>query len=372
MNSAEPIVIVHVIHHLVIGGMENGLVNLVNRLDQDRYRHIIICVEDFSEFRDRITADVRVIPMFRSRSGVWPLRRRLYRLFREIRPDIVHTRNMSALDAIIPARLAGVKYCIHGEHGFDVDDLSWSNRKKQLLRKLHRPFVHDYIAVSQHLRNNLLTVIGCRKNRVHQIYNGVDTEKFASGNSKATTVLPLTFGTVGRLQKVKDQRALVLAFARLVEASSDVRKQARLLIYGDGPMKDSLEKLIEDNGLEDCAHMMGATHNPAAAYREIDVFVLPSLMEGISNTILEAMSSGLPVLASNVGGNAELVTDRHTGFLFEAGDSVGLSRLMNTYFSDRTLLTGHGIAGREKVESEFSLTRMIHEYEGVYSRCVRP
>ena len=121
--SKTPIFIVHVIHHLHTGGLENGLVNLINHLPRDRFRHAVVCVEDFSDFKQRIERDdVEVYAMHRSRIGVWRLRWRLLKLLSELKPDIVHSRNMSGLDALLPARSLGIK-TIHSEHGYDVDDV---------------------------------------------------------------------------------------------------------------------------------------------------------------------------------------------------------------------------------------------------------
>lgn len=123
MMDCKPLFVVHVIHHLVIGGMENGLVNLINHLPRERFRHAVICIEDFSDFRQRIERDdVEVYAMHRSKIGIWRLRWRLWRLLSQLKPDVVHTRNLSGLDALLPARLAGIK-TLHSEHGFDVDDI---------------------------------------------------------------------------------------------------------------------------------------------------------------------------------------------------------------------------------------------------------
>jgi len=152
-----PPLILHVIHHLVIGGMENGVINLVNSLPAADFRHVVLCIEDFSEFRERLQSkDVQVIALKRSAVGIWRVRRDIYRICRELRPAIVHTRNLSGLDALLPARLAGVSRLLHGEHGWDVDDLQGTNLRPVLLRKLHRPLVSKYVTVSKDLERYLV------------------------------------------------------------------------------------------------------------------------------------------------------------------------------------------------------------------------
>src|ERR1700682_5275653 len=121
IQDARPLV-VHVIHHLVIGGMENGLVNLVNLLPANRYRHAIVCVEDYSDFRKRIRdPEIAVYSMHKSRRSQLQLYWGLFRLFKKLRPAIVHSRNRSGLDSLLPALMAGVPLRLHGERGWGGD-----------------------------------------------------------------------------------------------------------------------------------------------------------------------------------------------------------------------------------------------------------
>ena len=222
---STPPLIAHVIHHLVIGGMENGLVNLINRIPADRYRHCVICIEDFSNFRERIRRpDVEVLAMHRSSLGTLALYRRLYALFRVLRPAIVHSRNLSGLDALLPAAVSRVPHRIHGEHGWDVTDIAGASPKMRMLKRLHSPLVERYVTVSQDLARYLHDRVGIPARRITQIYNGVDTALFAPDDSTCDALLPealrgddkVIVGTVGRLQPVKDQLALVRAFARML------------------------------------------------------------------------------------------------------------------------------------------------------------
>ena len=175
MDNRKPPLIAHVIFRLDVGGLENGLVNLINGLPVDRFRHAIICIDDFTEFRQRIRRDDVEIIAIRKKPGTDPAALwRLYRVFRRIKPDIVHTRNLAALDALLPAFLAGVRMRIHSEHGWDVNDLDANNKKLRLLRKLHSPLVNQFIAVSRDLADYLIRKVGISESRISQIYNGVD------------------------------------------------------------------------------------------------------------------------------------------------------------------------------------------------------
>jgi sugar transferase (PEP-CTERM/EpsH1 system associated) len=375
MNAGRPPLVLHVIHHLVIGGMENGLVNLINHMPADRYSHAIACVEDFSSFRDRIARPgVDVFALHRSKIGVWGLRRKLYALCRSLEPTIVHTRNLSGLDALLPARLAGVPRRVHGEHGWDMSDLRGTHRRSRLLRRLHAPLVDRYVTVSRDLETYLREQVGIRAERIRQIYNGVDTARFKPREGSTAMSLPGSFreegvvviGTVGRLQPVKDQATMIHAFARLAALSPAAAVRARLLIVGDGPARAELTALASSLGLDDRVHFTGPLDDVPTALRAFDVFVLPSLNEGISNTILEAMATGLPVLASAVGGNAELVDEGVTGRLFAAGDVDRVTELIASYVDDLHLRSMHGKAARQRALEKFSLESMVERYADLY------
>jgi sugar transferase (PEP-CTERM/EpsH1 system associated) len=377
VSDHDPPLVLHVLHHLVIGGMENGLVNLVNHMPASQYRHAIACVDDFSDFRDRIVrADVEVFAMRRPQVGVWELRRRLYRLCRQLRPTIVHTRGQSGLDALLPAKLAGVPNCIHGEHGWDVDDLTGAQWKPTLLRRLHSPLVSRYVTVSKDIERFLVDRVGISARRITQIYNGVDTNRFEPAAEKPTDWLPpplrgdgiVILGTVGRLQPVKDHATLLRAFAALITDQPALRKRLRLAIIGDGPLMGDLRALSSSLGIDPLTWFSGALQNVPDALRALDVFVLPSLNEGISNTILEAMASALPVIATGVGGNPELVEDGVCGRLFAPGDANTLASLLGQYVVDSTLRERHGQAARRIALKRFSLNAMTANYQAVYDR----
>jgi len=379
MNASERPLVLHVIHHLVIGGMENGVVNIVNHMPAHRYRHAIACIEDYSSFRGRIAnPEVDVLALHRSRVGVWNLRRALYRLCCKLKPDIVHSRNLSGLDALLPAILAGVPRRVHGEHGWDISDLHGARRRSTLLRKLHAPLIDRYVVVSRHLETYMRDRVGIRADRIQQIYNGVDTRRFAPRTGARTLALPEAFqrpnslvvGTVGRLQPIKDQATLMRAFAVMVKRHPDLAGRARLLIVGEGPARADLVTLSRSLRLEDKVHFTGPLEDVPAALCALDLFVLPSLNEGISNTILEAMATGLPVLATAVGGNSELVEDGVTGRLFAPGDAEALAGLMTRYLSDPGQGVALGKAARVRVLERFSLGSMVDRYADLYD-CLR-
>lgn len=375
MSDAKPLLIVHVIHHLVIGGMENGVVNLINRMPKERFRHAVVCVEDYSDFRERIEdKSVEVHAMHRSKIGAWRLRWRLWRLFRRLRPDIVHTRGLSGLDALLPALLAGAK-TVHSEHGYDVDNLAGTASKPAILRRLHAPLVRRFISVSRDLERLMAERWGAPSRLIRQIYNGVDIGRFRPAQAEAERrLLPaelqapdlFVIGTVGRLQAVKDQATLLRAFVAVLERRPAWRARLRLALVGDGPMRESLHQLAGELGIREQTWFAGARRDVAELLRSFDVFVLPSLNEGISNTLLEAMATGMPVLASMVGGNVELLEPGVVGDGFAAGDVPALAAMIENYASDAARCADHGAAARRRAVERFSLQAMVAGYADVY------
>lgn len=366
VSSRLPLV-AHIIYRLDIGGLENGLVNLINSMPSERYRHAIICLAGYTDFADRIKREDTLVFDLEKQPGKNPSYYfRLFRLLRRIRPDIMHTRNIGTIDCQFVAAAAGVRHRIHGEHGWDAGDPHGKNRKHIYLRKASNSVVGRYVTVSRDLRKWLENVIGIPEEKIYQIYNGVDTNRFMPGKERDDSNRGLVIGTVGRLDPIKDQVTLLQAFAALLQRLPEAQVSPQLVIVGEGSARGILEKYAARNGITGYVKFVGASDDVSGLLRTFDVFVLPSLNEGISNTILEAMASGLPVLATNVGGNPELVDDGVTGSLFAPGDWNGLAALLQTSVEDRSLRLAQGNAGRERATNKFSMNAMTNSYLNIY------
>lgn len=370
-----PPLIVHVIHRLAIGGLENGVVNLLNRIPAEHSRHAVVCLQDATDFRLRLREDVAVHELHR-RPGQDPgMFLRLYGLLKTLRPAIVHTRNLSAVECQIPAWAAGVPARIHGEHGWDVFDPDGSNRKYQYLRRAVKPFIHRYIPLSVESETYLVEKIRVPRARITRICNGVDTSVFRPG-ATGRSILPdcpfgdtagLTLvGTAGRMHGVKDQLNLVRAFVAALESWPELSRRARLVLIGDGPLRSEAESLLEAAGVAHLAWLTGERSDVPELLRGLDIFVLPSRAEGISNTILEAMATGLPVIATAVGGNPELVVDGVTGRLVPKENATALAAAILDYFFEPGRIAAHGRAGLARIQEAFSLDGMVRRYVTVY------
>ena len=180
-SSLAPPLVMHVVYRFDTGGLENGVVNLINHMPAGAYRHAVVALTEVAEgFARRVRrGDVRYVSLHKPPGHGAKLYPRLAALMRELQPAVVHTRNLAALECQVPAAWAGVPARVHGEHGRDVEDLDGSSRKHQWMRRLYRPFVHQYVALSQDLAGYLQRKVGVPATRLNQIYNGVDITRFS-------------------------------------------------------------------------------------------------------------------------------------------------------------------------------------------------
>ena len=370
---AQPLHIAHVIYALKTGGLENGLVNLINRLPEDQFRHTIICMTEFDDFAARITRPGVAIHALSKKDGHdLSVFVKLYRLFRELKPDIVHTRNLATIEVQIPAWLAGVPGRIHGEHGRDSVDPDGLVKKYQWLRKFCSPVVQRFVALSKDLEDYLIHRVKIPTAKVTRICNGVDTKKFQPDHGKGGAKshpfadTDLIIGYVGRMNAVKDPLNLARAFVLLHQQGPD--RPVRLVMLGDGPERKRVLDYLAQHDCSELAWLPGQTESVAEQMRSFDVYVLPSLAEGISNTLLETMATGLPAVVTRVGGNEELALDKETALLVERDDSVALANALNAYLTDPEIRKRHGSAARRRVEESFSLQRMVEQYSVMYQQ----
>jgi sugar transferase (PEP-CTERM/EpsH1 system associated) len=379
-TQQSPPLVAHVVHRLSIGGLENGLVNLINQMPAERYRHVIICMTEYTDFRKRITNPTVECYALHKREGQdLAVFFRLWCLLRKLRPAILHTRNLGTLECQLVALFTGIQGRVHGEHGRDMLDIDGSSRRYILLRKCFRPVVQQYIALSKDLAHWLRDSVAVPTRKITQIYNGVDNTRFQRRLDSAV-VEPaelvrlrqsvdgeaVLIGTVGRMSGEKAPQNLLQAFLQLITDDPRARMRLRLVLVGDGPLRGEIEQQIVAAGAEHLVWLAGARDDVPVLLNSLKLFVLPSLGEGISNTILEAMACGLPVVATAVGGNPELVVNGVTGRLVPAADTAALAQAIDDYLQNPGMVRRHGVAGSTRVAEKFGMRNMIDDYLAVY------
>jgi sugar transferase (PEP-CTERM/EpsH1 system associated) len=360
--------IVHVQESLEVGGLENGVVNISNGLDQERFRTTICCLNRLGPLSLRLdNPQVRFLCLD-ERDGKRPgLFFRLQRLFSDIRPDIVHTHNYySGFYGIVGARLSRRPRIVHGEHG---NPLVASMVQRAVVRHVY-PMAHCVLTVSQEL-GRVLVRAGVPEGKIKCILNGVDTRKF--GPAKADVRGPkrhalgieeshVLFGYVGRISAEKGVDRLLQAFARVNRSY----RHTRLAIVGDGPMLGTLKSLSESMGIGEAVSFLGSRDDVHELYPLFDVFVLPSLVEGLSNVVLEAMACGLAVVATDVGGNSELIAQGQNGIIVPSDSVERLAEVMEALVVDRERRERLAAAALGCAKWDLSLDRMIQDYARLY------
>lgn len=293
----------------------------------------------------------------------------LYRLIRQWRPHIVHTHG--SLSGRLAGRLAG-RRVVYTKHGLgQAVELSVQVRQRvPLLQRLADRWLADrVIAVSGAVRDELLRQ-GTPPSRIAVIPNGVPAP--ADGGSKQREALRRELGlgpgpvalSTGRLAPEKGHPYLIEAWAAVRQAVPE----AVLLIAGDGPERPRLEQLIADRGLTGAVRLLGFRDDAAQLPAAADVFVLPSLTEGMGIALLEAMACGCPVIASAVGGITEAVADRTHGLLVPPGDAAGLADACIALLADPARARAYGEAAREHVLERFSAVAQARAVAALYQR----
>ena len=372
--------VLHVMYRFDTGGLENGVVNLINHMPSQAYRHAVLALTEVTDFSQRIQrTDVEFIALHKPPGhGVWQYAK-LFKLFRQLRPAIVHSRNLAALEVQMPAWAARAPVRIHGEHGRDVGDLDGNNVTYQRVRRFYKPFVHHYLALSRDLAGYLADKVKVPQTHITRACNGVDTQKFqpAAGEPQAIAGCPFDpaqhwlVGTVGRMQTVKDQLTLAQAFVQALALAPELRQRLRLVMVGEGPLRAQAMALLEAAGVGHLAWLPGERSDVADIMRGLHAFALPSLAEGISNTIIEAMASGLPVIATDVGGNADLVVPQQTGTIVPPANPEAMARGLLDMAMRPLQAQAMGEAGRQRVLANFSLQAMVSTYQSVYDHQLR-
>jgi len=379
-NPTPPPLVVHIIYALGTGGLENGLVNIINRMPAERFRHAIVCLTQAHEFKNRITASGVELYELNMKSGHdFKLYRRLGKLLKSLNPAIVHTRNLAALEMQLVTLFATKAKRVHGEHGRDIYDLDGLNAKYNWLRRFMALIMNRYITVSQDLKLWLQDTVKVNPKKISHIYNGVDQKHFSPNEKGSKSVLPdqfvvdksIVIGTVGRLAPVKDQLSLVDAFSQVLTKRPEYREYLRLVIVGDGPSRQKLEARGMQAGLAEVSWFPGDRTDIPKLLAAMDIFVLPSLGEGVSNTILEAMATGLPIIATDVGGNPELVEPDINGFLVPVGNASQLAASIETLVQAPEVRRRFGAASRLKITEKFNWDKTVSAYMQVYDELLR-
>jgi sugar transferase (PEP-CTERM/EpsH1 system associated) len=370
-----PLRVLHVIDRLGIGGTEVGILKVIQGLSGTGFEHRICTIrgfdEDFAHSRGFVG---QCYVAGSTEKGFQFLLPRLAKVMRDFRPQIVHSRNWGAIEAMAAARLSGVPVAIHSEHGYEMDMLHGLPLRRRLFRRIAYAAADAVFTVTKELRSYHAKEAWLPAEKLRVLYNGVDTSRFAprlSGDIRKQLGLRngnLVLGSVGRITRIKDHLTLLKA----AELVSERGIAVQVLLVGSGPELPKLKEYASSSmALAEKVVFAGESADIPALLNAMDVFVLPSISEGMSNTLLEAMASSLPVIATRVGGNPELIEHERSGWLFAPRDVAGLAAILEHAAQSAELRQQLGQVARDRTVRQFSLERMIQNYRDLYFELAR-
>jgi len=357
-------------HSLAMGGIERMICDFAESLPEDAFDVHAAVFESGGVLEKRLAAAGIPVHYLDKKEGLdYGLVRRLASLSRAIGADVVHSNNYSAwLYSVLATRFGGTGVCVHTEHS----SIEVGERRRYLLEWLLSHGTHSVIAVSEKVRDNLARRARISERRLHYIPNGIDTGRFARLPDVRQAVRSrlglasgdVVVGAVGRLVPVKNHRLLVEAFAHAHRHCD----RLRLLLVGEGPEREAIQASIAGQGVGDQVILAGERQDIDSVLNAMDIYVLSSFSEGMSLSLLEAMSAGLPVVATAVGGNVDLVEDGGSGMLVPSGDAAAMQQAIVDLAADAQMRDRMGEASRKIVVARYSRDAMIRRYSDIYSR----
>ena len=363
--------VTHLITELDAGGAQTALARLLENMDRTRFTPSVICLYNGDKIAAERIRDLGVPVFDLGMKSVWSWNAvpRLYRILRRKRPRILHSWLFHA-DVLgrMVGRMARVPAIVSSRRSIVI-----GGRHRELIKRWTRTLDHKVIAACEAARRAEIENTRADPDKVVTIYGGLQPEEFdhvASDGVRREMGIPAeaaVVGTVGRLHPLKGHEHLLTALGQLRPDAPDVRA----LIVGSGELAGPLQRQAEEAGLRDRVIFCGQRADVRELLAALDVFVLPSLSEGLPNALLEAMASTLPVVATAVGGILELVVDGVTGRLVPPADAAAIARALREILAQPSRAQAMASAARQRVEERFSVDTTVRNVLAVYDELLR-
>ena len=359
-SAGDRVRVVHLVLGLSVGGLEQVVYDLVRCTDRDKFHVRVLCLGEIGKWGPKF--DALAVPVeglgvleLRTLGRVAAVARRL----RALRPDILHTHNPAPhMVGALAACLCGVPVVINTKHGRNYPHVG----KSVLANRLATWLSSKVIAVSQDAADVAMKIEKVSQRKVDVIRNGIDLAKFPLARRPRRELQRRAVHVARISYSSKDQRTLL----RAVRIVADQHPDFVVDIVGDGPDRSDLEALCDELRLRSHVNFIGFRDDVQSFLSHAEFFVLSSVTEGVSITLLEAAASGLPIVATNVGGNPEVTVHGETGFLVPPRSPEALAAAMLDMLKDTNRARRMGISGRRRVEEHFDLRRSVAKYEDLY------
>ena len=361
-------------HDLNIGGLQRVVVDLAKRMDKDRF-HVSVCALREGGPLEKELADdgIEVIrmPAMNNRADYFRFWK-LYKAMIEKKPAVIHTHNTEPLtDGVPAALLARVPVKVHTDHARRFPD----KKRYMFAERLLSHFLCQFVAVSEHTKGNLVRYEKIHPDKIKVVLNGIAGEKYGSRIDREKKKAELgidpskspILGVAARLTKQKGISYLLQATKMLCNDFPDVL----LLIAGEGELWDRLHAEVKELVIERNVLFLGPRLDIHEILQIQDIFILPSLFEGLPLVLLEAMAASLPIVATDVGGTRQAVRDGANGFLVPSEDASGLYAAIKRLAENQAMRETFSRNSLERFQKEFTLERMVRTYEQIYQNCLR-
>ena len=397
--AQQDVRVMQIITNLDIGGAQEVVHTLAKYLAQEEACQPLVCAFRGGPLLDPIRElgiPVEILPARRYSVLALPLFladmirlwRALTRLIRQYKVDVIQTHLLRSLDFLIlllpfATRVRAVFWTFHSANfeltAAKITGPKWLLSPKRTIHrwlyKISSRHVGGYVAISEQVGQSMAEVLGPVGSKIHVLNNGVDTERYGSSaaiHRERDTVrrelgLPADaclIAQVGTLKEVKGHRFMIEAMPQLFPAAPNLH----LLVIGDGELRSTLETQIAQLNLGGHVHLLGSRHDVPRLLGASDLFVLPSLWEGLSMALLEAMASGLPIVASRVSGTIQAIVPGETGLLVPPGEVAPLVEALNELLSDPARARAMGTAAQAHVQATFSAQKQAREHLALYRR----
>jgi len=379
-SKPDKIHILFVIEGSDFGGGERVFVQIINSLPTEKYQIYLASCSNKDVYRFIKNDPVHLMPVDFSKRTNFQHFSKLVRIMKQHHIHIVHGQGARVeFYARVAARLTGTAQYVSTiampVEGFDIGPL----RKLLYLffDRISEYFVGHFIVVSETLKRALIEKHGIPTKNITIIYNGIETSHYTSDGAHATGIKvrtelglnnsTLVVGAIGRMVWQKGFKYLLPVVKDLLNHSGDVK----ILMVGDGPLKEKLQALVCTLGIGDHVIFTGFRSDVREIMCAIDILAIPSLAEGFPMVTLEAMAMAKPIVATRIDGITEQISDGKEGLLVPPKDSIRLAEAIIKLIRDRELAKSLGTSARKKVEAEFSVEKMVAETERVYRSLIR-